>query len=143
MWFHCIELPPIQVNFSSVGSTEVGQSLNITCTVTVVERLVIEPTIELSRTNATGADLISDLMIPYTRSTDDTGSVTRITLMIDPVRFEDSGLYTCMAEFNVTGVNGTNDPDTATYDTQNSEDVFDLTFNSKYSIMLNYHVIVT
>ncbi|XP_019863817.1 PREDICTED: uncharacterized protein LOC109592972, partial [Amphimedon queenslandica] len=33
-------------------------------------------------------------------------------------------MYTCMAEFNVTGCNNTNDPSTATYDYQEDSDVF-------------------
>uniref|UniRef100_A0A1X7V2B3 Protein-tyrosine-phosphatase n=1 Tax=Amphimedon queenslandica TaxID=400682 RepID=A0A1X7V2B3_AMPQE len=109
-------LPPMTADFSSVGSVEVGQSLTITCTITTVERLVVTPLITFIKTNDTDMEMLSNLNRPYSITTDDTGSVTNYTLILDPVRFEDAGMYTCMAEFNVTGFNNTNDPSTATYD---------------------------
>ena len=106
------------VDFSSVGSVEVGQSLTITCTITTVERLVVTPLITFMK---------SDMKILANSSLRTTGSVTNYTLILDPVRFEDAGMYTCMAEFNVTGFNNTNDPSTATYDYQEASDSFFLT----------------
>ena len=61
-------------------------------------------------------DLISNLMIPNITATDDSGSVTMITLIFDPVEHDDGGIYSCMADFNVTGFKGSDDPNTATYD---------------------------
>ena len=124
----------MQVKFSSVGSTEVGQSLNITCTVMVAERLAV-PNITVTKINET-VNMLSDLTAPYIISTDDTAdSMTRIlTLTFDPVRFEDGAMYTCMAEFNVTGLNGTDDPNTATYDFQECYDTFNLTVECKLLI---------
>uniref|UniRef100_A0A1X7UP85 Uncharacterized protein n=1 Tax=Amphimedon queenslandica TaxID=400682 RepID=A0A1X7UP85_AMPQE len=119
-------LPPMKVNFSSVGSVEVGQSLTITCTITTVERLVVTPIVTFIQMNETDMEMLSNLNRPYSITTDDTGSVTNYTLILDPVRFEDSGMYTCMAEFNVTGFNNTNDPSTATYDSQEDSDTFTL-----------------
>ncbi|XP_019860201.1 PREDICTED: uncharacterized protein LOC105314995 [Amphimedon queenslandica] len=120
-------LPPMTVDFSSVGSVEVGQSLTITCTITTVERLVVTPMVTFIKMNDTDMEMLSSLNRPYSITTDDTGSVTNYTLILDPVRFEDAGMYTCMAEFNVTGANDTNDPSTATYDYQEASDVFNLT----------------
>ncbi|XP_019858997.1 PREDICTED: uncharacterized protein LOC105314694 [Amphimedon queenslandica] len=117
-------LPPMTVNFSSVGSVEVGQSLTITCTITTVEGLVVKPMITFFKINDTDMEMLSNLNRPYSITTDDTGSVTNYTLILDPVRFEDAGMYTCMAEFNVTGFNNTNDPSTATIDYQEASDVF-------------------
>ena len=111
-------LPDIQLNISTMGSTEVGQILNIMCTVRVVERLVLSPTIEIMKMNTTDTYLLQDVNIPYTTTTDDTGSETNWTIILEPVRFEDRGVYICIADFNVTGVNGTDDPVTATYDAQ-------------------------
>ena len=122
------------VNFSSVGLVEVGQSLTITCTITTVERLVVTPLITFIKMSETDIELLSNLNRPYTMTTDDTGSVTNYTLILDPVRFEDAGLYTCMAEFNVTGFNNTNDPNTATYDYQEDSVILTLNVNCK----LNY-----
>ncbi|XP_019851151.1 PREDICTED: protein sidekick-1-like [Amphimedon queenslandica] len=119
-------LPPMTVDFPSVGSVEVGQSLTITCTITTVERLVVTPMITFTKMNDTDMEMLSNLNRPCSITTDDTGSVTNYTLVLDPVRFEDAGMYTCMAEFNVTGFNNTNDPSTATYDYQEDSDVFNL-----------------
>ncbi|XP_019851149.1 PREDICTED: uncharacterized protein LOC109581465 [Amphimedon queenslandica] len=85
-------LPPVTVNFSSVGSVEVGQSLTITCTITTVERLVVTPMITFIKMNETDFEFLSNLS--YT--TDDTGSITNYTLILDPVRFEDAGMYIYM-----------------------------------------------
>ncbi|XP_019853966.1 PREDICTED: neural cell adhesion molecule L1-like [Amphimedon queenslandica] len=117
-------LPLMTVNFSSVGSIEVGQSLTITCTIETVERLVVTPLITFMKMNDT--EVLPNLNMQYTITTDDTGSITNYTLILDPVRFEDAGMYACMAEFNVTGFNNTNDPNTATYDYQEASDVFNL-----------------
>ena len=114
------------VNFSSVGSVEVGQNLTITCTITTVERLAVTPLITFIKMNDTDMEMLYNINRPYSITTDDTGSVTNYTLILDPVRFEDAGLYTCMAEFNVTGFNNTNDPSTATYDYQEASDTFNL-----------------
>ena len=121
------------VNFSSVGSVEVGQSLTITCTTTTVERLVVTPMVTFIKMNETDLGMRSNLNRPYTITTDDTGSVTNYTLILDPVRFEDAGMYTCMAEFNVTGFNNTNDPSTATYDYRKANSTFASTLDCKFN----------
>ena len=124
----------MQLNIFIVGSTEVGQNLNITCTVRVVKRLVVTPTIEIMKMNTTDTYLLQDINVPYSIITDDTGSETNVTITLEPVRFEDRGVYKCTAEFNVTGVNGTNDPTTATYDAQSTVEVFELIVKCKLHI---------
>ena len=128
-------LPPMTVDFSSVGTVEVGQSLTITCTITTVERLVVTPLITFTKINETNIEMLSNIDI----STTNDGSVTNYTLILDPVRFEDAGMYTCMAEFNVTGFNNTNDPSTATYDSQEDSDVFNLIVNCKLIIYMYFY----
>ena len=120
-------------NFSPVGSVEVGQSLTITCTITTVERLVVTPFITFIKMNETDVEMLSNLNRPYSITTDDTRLVTNYTLILDPVRFEDAGMHTCtcIAEFNVTGFNNTNDPSTATYDYQENSVIFTLNVNCK------------
>ena len=108
----------MQLSISTVGSTEVGQNFNIICTVRVVERLVLTPTIEIIKMNTTDIYLLQDINISYILTTHVTGSETNWTIILEPVRFEDRGVYICKVYFNVTGVNGTNDPSTATYDAQ-------------------------
>ena len=124
----------MQLNIVSIGSPEVGQNLNITCTVIVVERLVVKPTIEITKMNTTDIYLLQDLKVPYSIITDDTGSEYNVTITLEPMRFEDRGVYSCMADFNVTGVNGTIDPTTATYDAQSTVEDFELIVNCKLHI---------
>ena len=124
-------LPDIQLNISTMGSTKVGQILNIMCTVRVVERLVLSPTIEIMKMNTTDTYLLQDTNIPYTTTTDGTGSETNWTIILGPVRFEDRGVYICNVYFNVTGVNGNNDLATATYDFQFAEKDYELIVDCK------------
>ena len=96
-----------------------GQYFSITYTLRLVERLVIVPNITIMKMGDT-SDMIDDDMIltmsNYTTTFDDTGSIINTTIQFNPVRFEDRGIYVYDVEYNVTGVNGTNDPATATYD---------------------------
>ena len=119
------------VEFSSVGSVEVGQNLTVTCTITTVARLAVTPNVIFIKMNETDMEMLSDLDVPYTITTDDTGAVTNYTLMFNPLRFEDAGMYTCMAEFNVTGYNNTDDSATETGDMQEASDAFTLTVDCK------------
>ena len=128
-------LPNMTVVFSSVGSVEVGQSLTVTCTITTVARLAVTPNVIFIKMNETDMEMLSDLDIPYTITTDDTGAVTNYTLMFNPLRFEDAGMYTCMAEFNVTGYNNTDDSATETGDMQEASDSFNLIVNCHVSLI--------
>ena len=130
----------MQLSIYSVGSTEVDKNLNIICTVKVVERLVITPTIEIMKMNTTDTYLLQDINIPFTITTDDTGSEANWTIILEPVRFENIGIYICKADFNVTGVNGTDDPTTATYDGQMAEEDYELIVDCK--LYNNNHIIV-
>ena len=80
--------------------------------------------------------MLSDLNRPFSITTDNDGSVTKYILMLEPVVFEDGGMYTCMAEFNVTGFNNTDDSSTATYDSQEANDAFTLNVECKSAIIL-------
>ena len=72
------------------------------------------------------SDMIDDDMIlTYTTTFDDTGSIMNTTIQFNPVRFEDRGMYVYSVEYNVTGVNGTDDPATATYD---SDEIMDRSY---------------
>ena len=124
--FNVSDMTDIQLNISTVGSTEVGQNLNITCTVRVVERLVVTPSIEIMKMNSTDMYLVQDINTPYIVTIDNTRSETNWTIILEPVRFEDRGTYICEADFNVTGVNGTDDPVTATYDAQFTTEDYEL-----------------
>ena len=147
--FPLLALPGMQLTISTAGSTEVNQSLYIICTVRVVERLVVQPTIEIIKMNATDIYLLQDINISYIVTIDDTGSETNWTIILEPVRFEDRGVYMCKADFNVTGVNGTDDPVTATYDAQFTTEDYELIVdcelhNNNYTIILSncYYFVV-
>ena len=124
-------LPNVTIEFLSIGSIEVGQSLTVTCTITTVARLAVTPNVIFIKMNETDMEMLFDLDVPYTITTDDTGAVTNYTLMFNPLRFEDAGMYTCMAEFNVTGYNNTDNPATATGDMQEASDAFTLILECK------------
>ena len=83
----------MQLNISTMGSTEVGQNLNITCTMRVVERLVVTPTIEIMKMNTTDTHILQDTNISYIVTTDDTGSETNWTIILQPVTFKDIYIY--------------------------------------------------
>ena len=121
----------MQLIISTVGSTEVGQNLNITCTVRVVERFVVKPSIEIMKFNATDIYLLHQTSIPYTTTTNDTGSETNWTIILVPIKLEDRGVYICKSDFNVTGINGSNDSATATYDFQFAEEDYELIVDCK------------
>ena len=86
------DLPELEVNILSSGSTEVGQKLNITCSVTLVdgfENLSIK------------WDKLDGITDPVQVKTNN-GPVTNLTLMLDPVLFDHKGVYICIAEYNIT-----------------------------------------
>ena len=99
-----------------------------------MERLIVKPTIEITKLNTTDTYLLQDINVPYFIITDNTGSESNVTITLEPVRFEDRGVYRCRAEFNVTGVNGSIDPTTATYDTHSTVKEFELIVNCKLHI---------
>ena len=84
--------------------------------------------------NTTDTYLLQDINVPYSIITDDTGSESNVTITLEPVRFEDRGVYRCISKFNMTGVNGTIDPTTATYDTHSTVKEFELIINCKLHI---------
>ena len=91
------DLPELRINISSSGSTEVGQKLNITCSVTLVdglENLTIKWDEPDGITELIGVDVVQ------VRTSD--GPVTNLTLILDPVLFDHKGMYICIAEYNIT-----------------------------------------
>lgn len=109
----------MNLSISTVGSTEVGQSLYITCTVTVVEGLIVQPTISWTKMDDLDVDDINNLNIPNVTVID--GGVTNVTIVLEPVEFRHRGMYYCMSMFNVTGTN----------DAQEISDAYTLTVDCK------------
>ena len=93
------DLSEIQVEISTSGSTEGGQKLNVTCTVTLVEGFV-------GNLTSMWDDLDVDANIhtfDMIRTSDGSSSV--LTIVLDPVLFDYSGTYICEAMFNTTFTN--------------------------------------
>ena len=108
------------LSISAVGSTEVGQPLNITCTVTVVEGLVVQPTVAWIKMDDISLGDINELTIPNITVIE--GGVTNVTIVLEPVKFEHGGIYYCMGMFNVSEI---------TNDAQAESDVFNLIVDRK------------
>ena len=98
-----LEIPPLQLNISTSGYTEVGQSFNMTCSVRVVEGLVEQPNVTWMKMDDISMGDLNDLNIPTITVID--GSHTNVTVILDPVLFEHRGMYICMAEFNISLTN--------------------------------------
>ena len=114
------------VNISTSGFTELGRSLNITCTVVLVEGLV--GNISTTWDKMEGISELEDLNLPVETVID--GPVTNVTLILDPVQFEHRGIYMCEAMYNVTQ---THDADSLTEDTE-------VTVNCKYCLLYKINV---
>ena len=98
-----LEMPPIEMNISTSGDTQVGQSFNMTCSVRVVKGLVQQPNVTWMKMDDVSMGDLNELNISSITVID--GSVTNVTVILDPVLFEHRGVYTCMAEFNITLTN--------------------------------------
>ena len=90
------------LSISAVGSTEVGQSLYITCTVTVVEGLVVQPTVEWVKMDDVSTGDVNDLNISAMMVIE--GGVTNVTIVLEPVEFEHRGVYYCMGMLKVNEI---------------------------------------
>ena len=95
-----LELPPLQLNISTSGYTDLGQSFNITCSVRVVEGLVEQPNVTWMKMDDVSLGDLDDLNITTITVID--GPVTNVTIILDPVLFEHRGVYICMTEFNIS-----------------------------------------
>ena len=91
------ELPPLELNISTSGDTEVGLSFSITCSVRVV---VQQPNVTWMKMDDVSMGDLNDLNITTITVID--GPVTNVTVILDPVLFEHRGVYICMAEFNIS-----------------------------------------
>ena len=120
------------LSISAVDSTEVGQSLYITCTVTVVEGLVVQPIVEWVKMDDVSTGDVNDLNISTVTVVE--GGVTNVTIVLEPVKFEHRGMYYCMGMFNISGI---------TNDAQDNFSAFILTVNCKsYIIIWIYFILI-
>ena len=94
-----LELLPLELNISTSGDTEVGQSFNITCSVRVVEGLVQQPDVTWRKMDDVSMGDWNELNTTTVTVID--GSVTNVTVILDPVLFEHRGVYMRMADYNI------------------------------------------
>ena len=75
----------------------------MTCSVIVVEGLVVQPSVTWMKMDDVSMGDLDELNIPTITLID--GPVTNVTVILDPVLFEHRGVYICMAEFNISLTN--------------------------------------
>ena len=75
----------------------------MTCSVRVVEGLVQQPNVTWMKMDDVSMGDLDELNIPTITVID--GSVTNVTVILDPVLFEHRGVYICIAVFNVSLTN--------------------------------------
>lgn len=82
---------------ASSDMTVIGEPLNISCTVTYTEGLVVIPTVTLFYTSGSTIEQFETSNISSMVE-----QVLTITLILNPLSFEQRGSYFCLAEYNVT-----------------------------------------
>ena len=75
----------------------------MTCSFRVVEGIVQQPNVTWIKMDDVSMGDLNELNITTITVTD--GSVTNVTVILDPVLFEHRGVYICMADFNVSLTN--------------------------------------
>ena len=92
------------IDIHSSGASTAGQAHTLTCTATVVENLVVEPTLEWLDTdrNIVGGNSIT-VGPPVT-----TGTNTTLTLTFNPLHTSHGGRYTCRATVNIPAISSVN-----------------------------------
>ena len=96
----------------------------MTCSVRVVEGLVQQPNVTWMKMDDISMGDLNDLNISTITVID--GSVTNITVILDPVLFEHRGVYICMADYNIS----------LTYDTDSDSQEYELIVDCKLSLLL-------
>ena len=91
------------MDISTNGSTVVGLSFNITCSVRVVEGLVEQPNVAWYKMDDVSMGDLDELNIAAITVID--GSVTNVTVILDPVLFQHRGVYICIADYNISLTN--------------------------------------
>ena len=92
---------------SSSGTMSPGSSITLTCTVEVVQVLVVQPDIVWTKQaviagSDTALNTISVPLVIY-----DNNTVSTVTLTFNPTNTSDAGQYTCTATVNISAINVT------------------------------------
>ena len=91
----------------SSGASTAGQAYILICTATVVENLIVEPTLEWLDTDRRvvgGNDITVGSSVT-------TGTNTTLILTFDPLHTSHGGKYTCRASINISAISLSNSND--------------------------------
>ena len=101
-----IDLPAPMVAIATTGNSVAGSMYTLTCTVTVVENLVAQPTVEWLYSNNTVVMNGSDITVGSVMSSG--SSMFALTLEFNPLHTSHGGQYICRATHGIPDLNITN-----------------------------------
>ncbi len=113
--FILIDLPVPTITLPPSMVVTAGQPLSLTCNVTVVEHLVVDPVVEW---------VVSTGDTPPAGDTVTSGVVSTRTVSYDSLLTSHGGRYMCRASISISGMN-----------VAQNEDSIDITIQSKYRMM--------
>ena len=90
-------LPNPTVVITPPASTQAGHNTTLICSVTVVEGLVISPTVKWFKSDGNNIMEVTNTTW-RTQQLVTVGANTTLTLLLEPTQYSDGGLYTCMAK---------------------------------------------
>ncbi len=95
-----LELPSPEISVLSAPISEAGQSVSLSCIVTVVENLIVNPHIEWMKV---GSSTIND-QNSTEMNTVVSGTVSTLNVSFDPLLTSHAGQYQCRASVNISVV---------------------------------------
>ncbi len=103
MFVHYIilELPPPEISVLSAPISEAGQSVTRSCTVTVIENLIVNPHIEWMKV---GSSTITYNQNTSVLNTVVSGTVSTLNVSFIPLLTSHAGQYQCRASVNISDV---------------------------------------
>ncbi len=103
MFVHYIilEFPPPEISVLSAPISEAGQSVTLSCTVTVVENLIVNSHIEWLKV---GGSIITYNQNTSVINTEVSGTVSTLNLSFNPLLTSHAGQYQCRTSVNISDV---------------------------------------
>ena len=89
------------VAITPTGTSTAGSMYTLTCTVTVVENLVAQPTVEWLDSDSMTVMSGSDITVGSVMRS---GSMSTLTLEFNPLHTSHGGQYTCRATINIPNI---------------------------------------
>ena len=100
MFAHSTDLPDPEVATSADATMTAGGVLELTCTVTVVENLIVEPTLQWIGGSVGSAGVTES-------ATTVSGATSTRNLTFSPLLTSHGAQYTCQATINISSINVT------------------------------------